>query len=79
MYFFEWKHECRVIYILECKHVRERIVRSFPSNFVFAAIMSHNSAKSSAEDATRLADPKVFMKAMMSEVRHVIKLELEQV
>ncbi|KAA8517835.1 hypothetical protein F0562_015300 [Nyssa sinensis] len=41
--------------------------------------MSHNSAKSITEDAMSLADPKVFMEAMLSEMRRVIKLELEQV
>ena len=34
--------------------------------------MSHNNA-------TDLADPKLFMEAMMSEMRRVMKLELEQV
>ena len=41
--------------------------------------MSHNNAKSNAEGATDLADPKMFMEAMMSEMRRVMKLELEQV
>ncbi|KAA8546943.1 hypothetical protein F0562_003372 [Nyssa sinensis] len=41
--------------------------------------MSHNSARSSTEDATALADPKVFMEAMMSEMWRVMRLELEQV
>jgi hypothetical protein len=36
------------------------------SNISFAAIMSHDSGKSIAEDDTKLAaDPKVFMEAMM--------------
>jgi hypothetical protein len=31
--------------------------------------MTHDSGKSIAEDDTKLADPKVFMEAMMSEMR----------
>ena len=41
--------------------------------------MTHNSGKSIAEDDTKLADPKVFMEAMMSEMRRVMKIEMEQV
>jgi hypothetical protein len=37
--------------------------------------MTHDSGKSIAEDDTKLADPKVFMEAMMSEM----KMEMEQV
>jgi hypothetical protein len=40
--------------------------------------MSHDSGKSIAEDYTKLADPKVFMEAMMSEMRRVMKMEMEQ-
>ncbi|PKI61542.1 hypothetical protein CRG98_018038 [Punica granatum] len=43
------------------------------------AIMSHNSSKSIPEGATELADSKVLMEAMMSEMRRVMRLELEQV
>ena len=32
-----------------------------------------------AEDDTKFADPKVFMEAMMSEMRRVMKIEMEQV
>ena len=41
--------------------------------------MSHDSGKSIAEDDTKLVDPKVFIEAMMSEMRHVMKMEMEQV
>jgi hypothetical protein len=41
--------------------------------------MFHDSGKSIAEDDTKLADPKVFMEAMMSEMRRVMKMEMEQV
>ncbi|KAB1224224.1 hypothetical protein CJ030_MR2G005743 [Morella rubra] len=41
--------------------------------------MSHNSGKSVSDDATTLADPKVFMEAMVSEMRRVMKFEMEQV
>jgi hypothetical protein len=41
--------------------------------------MTHDSGKSIAEDDTKLADPKVFMEAMMSEMRRVMKIEMEQV
>jgi hypothetical protein len=51
----------------------------FFSKLCFATIMSHYSGKSIAEDDTKLADPKVFMEAMMSEMRHVMKMEMEQV
>jgi hypothetical protein len=37
--------------------------------------MSHDSGKSIAKDDTKLADPKVFMEAMMSEMRHVMKMD----
>ena len=51
----------------------------FSSNLCFAAIISHNSGKSIAEDDTKLADPKAFLEAMMSEMRHVMKMEMTQV
>ena len=41
--------------------------------------MSHDSGKSIAEDDTKLADPKMFLEAMMSEMRHVMKMEMTQV
>jgi hypothetical protein len=41
--------------------------------------MSHDSGKSIAKDDTKLANPKVFMEAMMSEMRRVMKMEMEQV
>ncbi|KAB1219945.1 hypothetical protein CJ030_MR3G022821 [Morella rubra] len=41
--------------------------------------MSHNSGKSVSDDATTLADPKVFMEAMVSEMRRMMKFEMEQV
>ncbi|KAB1206664.1 hypothetical protein CJ030_MR7G001522 [Morella rubra] len=41
--------------------------------------MSHNSGKSVSNDATTLADPKVFMEAMVSEMRRMMKFEMEQV
>ena len=41
--------------------------------------MSHNSGKSVSNDATPLADPKVFMEAMVSEMRRMMKFEMEQV
>jgi uncharacterized membrane protein YhaH (DUF805 family) len=47
----------------------------FVSNLCLAAIMSHDSGKSIAKDDTKLADPKVFMEAMMSEMRHVMKMD----
>ena len=40
--------------------------------------MSHSSSKSNAEGAMNMADPKMFMEAMLSEMRRVMKLELEQ-
>jgi hypothetical protein len=52
---------------------------SFLSNLCFAAIMTYDSGKSIAEDETKLADPKLFMEAMMSEMRRVMKIEMEQV
>ena len=50
---------------------------SFLSNLCFAAIMTYDSGKSIAEDDTKFADPKVFMEAMMSEMRRVMKIEME--
>jgi hypothetical protein len=41
--------------------------------------MTYDSGKSIAEDDTKLADPKVFIEAMMSEMRRVMKIEMEQV
>ena len=41
--------------------------------------MSHNSNKSIVEGAMGMADSKVFMEAMMSDMRHVMRLELEHV
>ena len=49
------------------------------SNLCFAAIMSHDSGKSIAEDDTKLADSKMFLEAMMSEMRCVMKMEMAQV
>jgi hypothetical protein len=49
------------------------------SNLCFAAIMTQNSGKSIAENDTKLTDPKVFMEAMMSEMRRVMKMEMEQI
>uniref|UniRef100_A0A2N9IL54 Retrotransposon gag domain-containing protein n=1 Tax=Fagus sylvatica TaxID=28930 RepID=A0A2N9IL54_FAGSY len=40
--------------------------------------MTYDSGKSIAEDETKLADPKLFMEAMMSEMRRVMKIEMEQ-
>jgi hypothetical protein len=54
-------------------------VSFFFSNLCFAAIMSHDSGKSIGEGDTKLTDPKVFMEAMMSEIRRVMKMEMEQV
>jgi hypothetical protein len=51
----------------------------FSSNLCFAAIMSHDSGKNIAKGDTKLADPKVFMEAVMSEMRRVMKMEMEQV
>ena len=51
----------------------------FLLTFVFATIMSCDSGKSIAEDDTKLADPKVFLEAMMSEMRRVMKIEMAQV
>jgi hypothetical protein len=62
-----------VIHILECNTCKG-VIREFLfvfSNLCFAAIMSHDSGKSIAEDDTKLADPKAFMEAMMSEMRRV--------
>jgi hypothetical protein len=41
--------------------------------------MTYDCGKSIAEDETKLADPKLFMEAMMSEMRRVMKIEMEQV
>ena len=41
--------------------------------------MSHDNGKSIAEDDTKLVDPKVFLEAMMSEMRRVMKMEMAQV
>ncbi|KAB1201811.1 hypothetical protein CJ030_MR8G007079 [Morella rubra] len=41
--------------------------------------MSHNSGKSVSDDATTLADSNVFMEAMVSEMRRMMKFEMEQV
>ena len=35
--------------------------------------------QSIAEDDTKLADPKMFLEAMMSEMRRVMKMEMAQV
>jgi hypothetical protein len=51
----------------------------FFSNLCFAAIMTQDSGKSIAKNDTKLTDQKVFMEAMMSEMRHVMKIEMEQV
>jgi len=51
----------------------------FVSNLCLVVIMSHDIGKSIAEDDTKLADSKVFMEAMMSEMRRVMKMEMEQV
>jgi hypothetical protein len=49
----------------------------FFSDLCFAAIMTQDSGKSIAESDTKLTDPKVFMEAMMSEMRSVMKIEME--
>ena len=41
--------------------------------------MSRDSGKSIAEDDTKLANPKVFLEAMMSEMRRLMKMEMAQV
>ena len=46
------------------------------SNLCFAAIMSHDSGKSIAKDDTKLANPKMFLEAMMSEMRRVMKMKM---
>jgi hypothetical protein len=51
----------------------------FFSNHCFAAIMTQDSGKSIAEYDTKLTDQKVFMEAMMSEMRRVMKIEMEKV
>ena len=52
---------------------------SFLSSLCFAAIMTYDSGESIAEDDTKLVDPKVFLEAMMSEMRRVMKMEMAQV
>ena len=51
----------------------------FVSNLCFTEIMSHDSGKSIAEDDTKLADPKAFLEALMSEMRRVMKMKMAQV
>jgi hypothetical protein len=51
----------------------------FLSNLCFAAIMTQDSGKSIAENDPKLTDPKVFMEAIMSEMRRVMKMEMEQI
>jgi hypothetical protein len=51
----------------------------FFSNLCFAVILTQDSGKSIAEDDTKLTDPKVFMEAMMSEMKRVLKMEMEQI
>jgi hypothetical protein len=51
----------------------------FFSNLCFAVIMTQDSGKSIAENDTKLTDPKEFMEAMMSEMRRVMKMEMEQI
>jgi hypothetical protein len=51
----------------------------FFSNLCFAATMTQDSGKSIAENDTKLTDQKVFMEAMMSEMRRAMKIEMEQV
>jgi hypothetical protein len=41
--------------------------------------MTQDSGKSIAENDTKLTDPKVFIEAMMSEMRQVMKMEMEQI
>jgi hypothetical protein len=41
--------------------------------------MTQDSGKSIAENDTKMTDQKVFMEAMMSEMRRVMKIEMEQV
>jgi hypothetical protein len=57
--------------------VRSFILFYFISNLCFAAIMTQDIGKSIAENDTKLTDPKVFMEAMMSEMRRVMKIEME--
>jgi hypothetical protein len=57
--------------------VRSFILLLFFSNLCFAAIMTQDSGKSIAENDTKLTDQKVFMEAMMSEMRRVMKIEME--
>jgi hypothetical protein len=39
--------------------------------------VTQDSGKSIAENDTKLTDPKVFMEATMSEMRRVMKMEME--
>jgi hypothetical protein len=48
----------------------------FLPNLCVAAIMTHDSGKSIVEEDTKLADPKVFTEATMSEMRRVMKMEM---
>jgi hypothetical protein len=41
--------------------------------------MTNDSGKSIAENDIKLTDPKVFMEAMMSEMRRVMKMKMEQI
>jgi hypothetical protein len=41
--------------------------------------MAQDSGKSIVENDTKLTDPKVFMEAMMSEMRRVMKTEMDQI
>jgi hypothetical protein len=51
----------------------------FFSNLCFAAITTQDSGKSIAEEDTKFTSLKVFMEAMMSEMRRVMKMEMEQI
>jgi acyl-CoA reductase-like NAD-dependent aldehyde dehydrogenase len=59
--------------------VRSFFLLFFFSNLCFAAIMTQDNGKSIAEDEKKLADLKVFMEAMISEMRRVTKMEMEQI
>jgi hypothetical protein len=59
--------------------IREVLFFIFFSNLCFAVILTQDSGKSIAEDDTKLTDPKVFMEAMMSEMKRVLKMEMEQI
>jgi hypothetical protein len=41
--------------------------------------MTQDSGKSIAEEDTKFTNLKVFMEAMMSEMRRVMKMEMEQI